>query len=56
MGLESRQELSFTDQGMNKTVSVCGVWGAGQGEGKDEARPCTESDWDRLQQRSFRSS
>lgn len=47
---------SFTEQGMSKAVNVCGVRDAGGGGGEGEARLRTESDWDRLEQRSFRSS
>ena len=41
---------------MSKAVIVCGVRDAGGGGGEGEARLRTESDWDRLEQRSFRSS
>ena len=41
---------------MSKAVNVCGVRDAGGGGGEGEARLRTESDWDRLEQRSFRSS
>lgn len=41
---------------MSKAVNVCGVRDAGGGGGEGEARLHTESDRDRLEQRSFRSS